>query len=497
MFPDSMAFNTPLPWAMVKSIAVGPKIPVGLMWRSSTLFICTTVGIGAFTDMFLYGLIVPVLPFMLEDRIHIPDSQVQSTISNLLAIYAAASLLASPIAGVLADKSSSSRQLPFLLGLVLLLLSTILLAVGNSVTVLAIARFLQGASGGTVWTIGMALLIETVGQENLGKTIGTIFSFCSVASLFAPVVGGLLYAKTGYTGVFGIGIALIVIDLVLRLLMIEKKVAAKYTQFCSVTPESDASDDDLPDEETPLLTDGASDLNYYHLSEPKTRITKVFPILLVLGDPALLTAFFMGFIQAFLLGAFDATIPIVVNIRYGFDSLKAGLLFLPLGGADFFFGPVFGWCVDRWGTRPLSILGFTYLVPVLVLLRLPADVATGLALGHQIALFASLLALNGVGLAIINSTSIVESGNVMERYWKANEGLFGGQAPYAQLYGINSMVWSAGLTVGPIVSGVLRETVGYGNMNAVLAGICGITAILAVLFVGRRPHSVIGGAVDT
>ena len=121
--------------------------PRGLRWRSHPLFIVFTVGMGAFVDLFLYGLIVPVLPFLLKDRINLPDSQIQSTISNLLAVYAAASCAASPIAGILADKWSSSRQLPFLLGLVLLLLSTILLALGRSVAVLAIARFLQGASG--------------------------------------------------------------------------------------------------------------------------------------------------------------------------------------------------------------------------------------------------------------------------------------------------------------------------------------------------------------
>jgi hypothetical protein len=60
------------------------------------------------------------------------------------------------------------------------------------------------------------------------------------------------------------------------------------------------------------------------------------------------------------------------------------------------------------------------------------------------------------------------------------------QAPYAQLYGINSMVWSGGLTVGPLLAGKLRETIGYGNMNAVLAGICGCTVVLAALFVGGR-----------
>lgn len=131
--------------------------PWGLRWRSHTLFIVLTVGMGTFVDFFLYALLVPVLPFMLRDRIGVPDHQIQRTISGLLAIYAAASGILSPIAGLLADKYASRRQLPFVCGLVFLLLATILLALGQSVAVLAIARFLQGASGGVVWTIGMAI----------------------------------------------------------------------------------------------------------------------------------------------------------------------------------------------------------------------------------------------------------------------------------------------------------------------------------------------------
>jgi MFS family permease len=392
---------------------------------------------------------------------------------------------------VLADRLSSSRQFPFLLGLILLLLSTILLAIGNSLPVLWLARFLQGASGGIVWTIGTALLIETVGQANLGKTIGTIFSFCSIAGLFSPVVGGILYAKTGYVGVFSVGLALIVVDFIMRVLVIEKKVAAKYAPLSSRSPSPDTPESyTTANESTPLLLDGAppecQTQSRYRLPEPKSRITQTFPILLVLRDPALLTALFMGFIQAFLLGAFDATVPVLAAHDYHFDSLKAGLLLLPLGLADFFLGPVFGWCVDRWGTKPLSVFGFAYLVPVLVLLRLPSALASDVDMKGQIALYASLLAFNGVGLAVINSTSIVESGNVLERYWKANRALFEGQAPYAQLYGLNSMMWSAGLTVGPVVAGALKEGIGYGDMNAVLAGICAVTAILAGCFVSGR-----------
>jgi MFS family permease len=171
----------------------------------------------------------------------------------------------------------------------MLLLSTILLAVGNSFPVLAIARFLQGASGGTVWTIGLALLFETVGQENLGKTIGTIFSFCSVASLFAPVIGGLLYEKTGYTGVFGLGIALVVIDFIMRLLMIENKVAARYTTSHPASPDANYSttESSTADESTPLIQHNSPELDLYRLAAPKTRLTRALPILLTLRDPGL------------------------------------------------------------------------------------------------------------------------------------------------------------------------------------------------------------------
>lgn len=147
--------------------------PAGLTWRSNTFFIVATVGIGLFTDLFLYGLVVPILPYMLQDRVGLPENQVQSHVSGLLAAYAGASVLFSPIAGYLADKTST-RQAPFLLGLTALLLATILLMVGDNVATLAIARILQGISAAFVWTIGLALALETVGPENLGKTIGSV-----------------------------------------------------------------------------------------------------------------------------------------------------------------------------------------------------------------------------------------------------------------------------------------------------------------------------------
>lgn len=142
--------------------------PAGLAWRSNTFFIVATVAVGLFTDLFLYGLVVPILPYMLQDRVGLPDDQIQSHVSGMLAAYAGASVLFSPIAGYVADKTST-RQAPFLLGLTALLAATVLLFLGANVPTLVVARILQGISAAFVWTIGLALCLETVGPENLGK----------------------------------------------------------------------------------------------------------------------------------------------------------------------------------------------------------------------------------------------------------------------------------------------------------------------------------------
>lgn len=147
--------------------------PAGLRWRSNQLFIVATVGIGLFTDLFLYGLFVPVLPFMLVDHVGLPPDKIQSDVSSLLAAYAGASVAISPIAGIIIDRLNTRRE-PFLLGVTALIGATVLLLVGRTIPVLLVARALQGISAGFVWTAGMALCLDTVGAENLGKTIGAV-----------------------------------------------------------------------------------------------------------------------------------------------------------------------------------------------------------------------------------------------------------------------------------------------------------------------------------
>lgn len=475
----------------------GQSAPPLLKWRSKTLFIIATVAIGLFTDLFLYGLIVPVLPFLLEDRVHVDPSQIQSLTSGLLAAYAGASVVFSIPAGWIADRTSA-RQTPFLAGLAALLAATVLLAFGQTIAVLVLARVLQGISAAVVWTVGLAMVLDTVGPENLGKVIGSIFSFISVGELLAPVLGGVLYDKTGYAGVFGVGAGILGVDFLMRIFVLEKKVAARFDKSLvdgASNPRYHGSRDsaengdangegDDADEETTLLSKNEAD--NYKIPEELPPVVRSLPILYCLQNPRLLVALLLAFVQASLLGMYDATIPTEASDLLDFSSLKAGLLFIALDIPYLVLGPVAGWAVDKYGAKPAAVFGFGYLVPVLVLLRLPSSSIVDGKKATTI-LWCAMLALNGVGMAVIGSPSIVEASDVVQKYDKANPGTFGENGPYAQLYGFNSLVFSAGLSIGPILSGSLRDAIGYGNMSLFFAVLSGVTAILSFFFVGGKP----------
>lgn len=319
-----------------------------------------------------------------------------------------------------------------------------------------------------------------------------IFSVIAVGTQASPTIGGVLYDKTGVIGVFGLGVALLLVDLLLRLLVIEKKVAAKYEEsqraIAQTNGEDDIADEDQPDEDSPLL--GEREQQHYRLPEEKSWIVRKVPIFACMTDSALISALWLAFVQAVFLGSFDSTIPTVAEDYYDFNSLRVGLLFLAFAVTDLVTGPIAGWSVDRFGTKPVATIGCLWLVPSFALLRLPQPDLAGGEGSPQVKLWAGLLAVAGFGMGIFGSPSIVEAGAVVDNYYKANREFFGESGPYAQLYGLNSMFFNAGLMSGPLIAGYLKDAIGYGDMNAVMAAIAGVSAIVSFMFIGGKPRLV-------
>jgi multidrug resistance protein len=160
-------------------------------------------------------------------------------------------LILSPIIGYFSDRASS-RKIHYLVGLLALLLSTILVAVARVYWVLLLARVLQGSSSAVVWTVGMAVLADTMPTEQLGVAMGTVGSVVSLGMVSAPVIGGAVFDKLGYEAVFWVLGGVLFVDILLRLMMIERKDAKQWDI---------GSGSETEDESTGLLGNSVSEFD--------------------------------------------------------------------------------------------------------------------------------------------------------------------------------------------------------------------------------------------
>jgi nitrate/nitrite transporter NarK len=192
----------------------------------------------------------------------------------------------------------------------------------------------------------------------------------------------------------------------------------------------------------------------------------------------------LGFVQALIIGTYDATLAIEAATEFGFSSLETGFLFLAIGLPGLFLTPLGDWAIDRYGTRLVATVGFGFYAPCLALLRLSGEKL--LNRRQTIALFCLILALNGIYLSVVGTAGIFESKNVIEKNFKAYPGLFGPNGPHGQLFGLTTFVFNAGLTFGPLFSGPLRGSIGYGNMYAMVALISATAAVLSFAYIGDR-----------
>lgn len=448
--------------------------PYLLKLRSSNLFILSTICIAVFTDIFLYGIIVPVVPFSLTSRAGVPESQVQSWVSVLLAVYGAALFVGSPISGWYADHSSS-RRLPLLIGLVAMVGSTVMLCLANSVALLIVGRIFGGLSAAIVWTVGLALLVDTVGQAEIGETLGYVSLSMTLGILVAPLLGGIVYEKAGYYAVFYMAFGLLVLDIILRLVLIEKKIARQWLDDEVANSGSSSGSSTSPNRDEDAVVTDARNEHITNTDEEKvaqsnpSATTEAAPIsppqiskwpatFTLLKSRRLCAGLWGCVVQASLMSSFDSVIPLFVQDTFHWNSVGAGLIFLALMVPGF-AAPAVGWACDRYGPRWPCVAGFVFATPFWILLRL----VTHNSLKQKV-LLCALLALIGVSLACVMPGIMAEITYIVEAKEKQMPGRFGKNGAYAQAYGLFVTAFAAGTLIGPIWAGYVEDSAGWGTM---------------------------------
>eukprot|EP00842_Homolaphlyctis_polyrhiza_P000056 jgi/Hompol1/1050/HPOL_001806-RA len=140
------------------------------------------VALALFTDMVVYGVVIPTLPKMITERLGLDAKY----LGLLLSVYAGGLILVTPIIGVISDKFQN-RKVPMVLGLFCLIVTTLMFAYGSTFEQLLLARMGQGISGGVSWTLGFCMLADVFPQDKLGAIMGSALMANTVGFLWILV----------------------------------------------------------------------------------------------------------------------------------------------------------------------------------------------------------------------------------------------------------------------------------------------------------------------
>ncbi|MCJ1367555.1 hypothetical protein MMC16_006689 [Acarospora aff. strigata] len=487
---------------------------------------------------------------MLQERIGVDKKETQIITSNLLGIFAGIQILMGPVIGIIADRSSR-RKSPLLFGLFIALAGTILMATTLHVSMLYLARVAQGFAASVIWIVGSATLADTVGGDNMGKTLGTISIFTTAGQFSGPMIGGLLLETAGYWVAWSTAVGILLIDVVMRLAMLERPkkiniehddhVAHNYAACVAeqplqsgiisfpdlsshgVGPSTPVFDDSsspsssaitversvsitsnpaneivngstIPrpaTEETPLiLTQSVSGNVSCSSQTPVSEISTLGFYLLLLRQRRIIAATFCSLTFAIMVSSFDATIPLHVQEVFRWGSFPAGMMFVALQAPGAVFGPLCGWLRDRVGVRYPTTVGYLLIAPLLFALGLPGQAAADWASGTSgKALYITILTCIGMASNLVNATGAVECALVIEALEREIPGIFGPNGGHARIYSIQGVAYTTGMLIGPELSGLLTNTVGYHVMTMVLAALALVTSLLAFAFLGPRPQT--------
>jgi MFS transporter, DHA1 family, tetracycline resistance protein len=333
-----------------------------------------------FVNLVGFGIIIPLLPFYAETFHASP-----LTIGLLFGIFSLCQLIAAPALGDLSDKYGRRPILIFsLLGTVV---SFVMLALAQSVTMLFLARIVDGLSGGNIST-ARAYVADITEPKDRARAYGLIGAAFGMGFICGPALSGVLAGVNLRAPIW----AAAAITL----------VATFMAWFW------------LP--ETVHRAAAGTGTPFRNVSEMMQR-------------PGLRRILVIDFIYWFAFAIFQTTFSLFVANRFNFDAVKTGYFFAAFGilGAVIqggFIRPI----VHRLGDKPTFLAG-------LVCAAVGFVAAT---LSHSVALFALSLIPVALGMGFGHPTMA----SLVSRAGRAEE--------QGRVQGAAGAMESLGRAIGPV-----------------------------------------------
>ncbi|XP_076375025.1 vesicular acetylcholine transporter [Megalopta genalis] len=395
--------------------------------KAQRKLVLVIVSIALLLDNMLYMVIVPIIPDYLkyvgafgeeEEEVNATGPPVHhhgqdSATGILFASKAIVQLMVNPFSGALIDRIG--YDIPMMIGLSIMFLSTAVFACGGSYGVLFFARSLQGVGSAFADTSGLAMIADRYTEESeRSKALGIALAFISFGCLVAPPFGGALYQFAGKEVPFLI-LAFISLADGFMLLLVMKPISEQ-------------------------------------LKEKRGNDTPTIPIWKLLMDPYIAVCAGALMMSNVALAFLEPTISLWMEDNITHDNWKMGMIWLPA-----FFPHVFGVVLTvkmakqypqhQWlmAASGLALEGFCcFIIPFCTSYKVLMIPLCGICFG----------------IALIDTALLPTLGYLVDvRYVSV----------YGSIYAIADISYSVAYAVGPIIAGGVVEAIGFTALNVGIA----------------------------
>ncbi|KAF7437249.1 hypothetical protein PC9H_004086 [Pleurotus ostreatus] len=458
----------------------------GTKWRSSYWFVTAVVGLGIVTDLLVYSIVLPVMPFHLES---LGYTNVASLTGWLLFGYSGGLVVATIPTAMLSERYNS-RKAPLLWGLLFLIGSQVMLMEAPNYPVMVVARILQGLSSSMVWVVGLALLCDCTPKEVIGRQLGIAMTGLSVGVILGPPLGGLLYDRFGFRGPFVFGIVSAFVDLVGRLLIIESKLGLLESPAPApaptITPPIPISDTivfpntkDANDHTgatsipmTPRTSSRASQPTDVDSESQEKAHLSLWQVLVQLAkSPRALSALFVTLTNGLVYATIEPALPLRLQDVWHLDSTRVGIVFIAGLAPSLLSAPIAGYLSDKMGPE--------WVLPFALLLSIPWWLL--LIIRKELGMFIAFFVFASFSVSAVISPVTAELATV-SRHIKG--------IGFAHVYGAFNVAYGVGSALGPIVGGQLYDHVknyGWTIICIFIAGMLVVGLPLVLWWSGDLP----------
>lgn len=124
----------------------------------------------------------------------------------------------------------SGRMIPLLSGLLVYVVSSVIAAIAPSVTVLIIARGLQGIGSSAGMVIGRAIVLDRQSGTEAAQALNVMIAITGIAPIVAPLVGSALVDPLGWRGILWVVFGLALVSLLAAVAVLRESLPLEERQ---------------------------------------------------------------------------------------------------------------------------------------------------------------------------------------------------------------------------------------------------------------------------